>query len=161
MQCPVIYWFVLLFFHLHIASTFYRSYIVVNKSTYTWYEANNYCNTAFNTQLATIENSQQNEAIRTAMVGVNGIQSGYVWIGLYHDSINASWQWADNVSSLNYTNWESNTPSNGCVVYNTINSSDNTWTSWGCNNTTSFVCNAPGMCNMYICSSYAQLDRVN
>uniref|UniRef100_W5KX46 C-type lectin domain-containing protein n=1 Tax=Astyanax mexicanus TaxID=7994 RepID=W5KX46_ASTMX len=82
---------------------------VVNERK-TWTEAQKYCREKY-TDLATIENQEEMDAVKAALNGV----SGYFWIGLRQDpkqTIRGFWFWVSG-STICYQNWA---PGNGTGV---------------------------------------------
>ncbi|XP_050934831.1 C-type lectin BML-2 isoform X2 [Lates calcarifer] len=76
-----------------------KSYVFISTEK-TWQEAQAYCR-EYHTDLALIENAEDNEAVRSLNA------QSIAWIGLYR----VPWTWSDK-SSSNFTNWASGSPDN-------------------------------------------------
>uniref|UniRef100_A0A3B1JDV5 C-type lectin domain-containing protein n=1 Tax=Astyanax mexicanus TaxID=7994 RepID=A0A3B1JDV5_ASTMX len=109
-----------------------RQFHVVNYNK-SWTEAQKYCRENF-TDLATIENQEEMNAVKAA---ING-SSGLFWIGL---KIYTSWIWSDG-SNSSYRNWSIGKPDNlvgdNCVQL--LNESGYSWNDAGCIWGSPFIC---------------------
>uniref|UniRef100_A0A8B9JHP7 C-type lectin domain-containing protein n=1 Tax=Astyanax mexicanus TaxID=7994 RepID=A0A8B9JHP7_ASTMX len=109
-----------------------RQFHVVNYNK-SWTEAQKYCRENF-TDLATIENQEEMNAVKAA---ING-SSGLFWIGL---KIYTSWIWSDG-SNSSYRNWSIGKPDNlvgdNCVQL--LNESEYSWNDAGCIWGSPFIC---------------------
>ena len=115
-------------------------YVGVIGLTRSWSDAQRYCETRYNTQLATIYNDEQNlcaydMAYKVSNGGLN------VWFGSYHDGSN----WVNTFGDIqSYTNWNPNQPdssSNGdCVEFEFEYGG---WNDVGCSLSQYFICDNP------------------
>jgi len=116
-------------------------------------EANNYCINTFQTRLATILSSEDNN------LALNYCNQGTVscWIGLYrinNGSNNSSFQWLNNNQSLLNSFWSSNEPGiyESCVeMYSTGSDSSHkgSWNDADCNLNRHFLCDVPNTPKYY------------
>ncbi|XP_049338822.1 macrophage mannose receptor 1-like isoform X4 [Astyanax mexicanus] len=85
-----------------------RQFYVVNTAK-NWTEAQKYCREKF-TDLATIQNQEEVDAVKSALNGA----SGHFWIGLRQNPEQKtirSWIWSDG-SNFSYSNWVHGQPNN-------------------------------------------------
>ncbi|XP_049338839.1 C-type mannose receptor 2-like [Astyanax mexicanus] len=114
-----------------------RQFHVVNNKL-NWTEAQKYCRENF-TDLATIENQEEMDAVKAA---VNGT-SGHFWIGLRQipEQQDGSWIWSDK-SNPSYTDWNTGEPNSpekdNCVEL--WSESEYRWNDAGCTYPSPFVC---------------------
>eukprot|EP01084_Bolivina_argentea_P315998 547647_1 len=133
---------------LHVIILLYNmnrsnAFIVVSTSL-SWFGADDYCYYNYQSHLATISSSTQQQNATISCASIN--PSGYCWIGLNSlaDSNNNNFLWIGN-NSLNesYRNWHNSAPlaSESCVV---ILSTDGKWLDTSCAQQTAsifFLCN--------------------
>uniref|UniRef100_A0A3B4X839 C-type lectin domain-containing protein n=1 Tax=Seriola lalandi dorsalis TaxID=1841481 RepID=A0A3B4X839_SERLL len=105
----------------------HRTYtFITNKLT--WTDAQIYCRTHY-TDLATIENAQENEEVRSKI-------SGQAWIGLHRQP----WRWSDKRSSY-FRNWKHGHPNNnGGGKHCAAESPGQGWVDRDCNSKLNFWC---------------------
>ncbi|XP_028985106.3 macrophage mannose receptor 1-like isoform X2 [Betta splendens] len=109
-------------------STGQSTYTVIN-DTKMWNNALTYCRT-YHTDLAMIENSQQNSIISSLKAGQS------VWFGLYR----VAWKWSDR-SSSSFRNWQTGFPNNADTVsFCAAETPDHFWKDQNCSNTYPFWC---------------------
>ncbi|XP_038566539.1 C-type mannose receptor 2-like [Micropterus salmoides] len=95
-----------------------------------WKDAQAYCRT-HHTDLAMIENAQENTQVFSVGLGFAG-----VWIGLYR----TPWRWSD-ISSSPFTNWGIGQPNNiGGDLYCAAETSGHYWNVSRCDSELSFFC---------------------
>uniref|UniRef100_A0A8B9HYC2 C-type lectin domain-containing protein n=1 Tax=Astyanax mexicanus TaxID=7994 RepID=A0A8B9HYC2_ASTMX len=115
-----------------------RQFHVV-KERKTWANAQRYCREEF-TDLATIENQEEMDDIKSALNGANG----KFWIGLKQKRTltTRSWIWSDG-SDSSYSNWIPGEPNNYNIFHNCVElRSENTyqWNDAGCYHKNKFIC---------------------
>ena len=106
----------------------------------TWSDAEDYCETIFGTNLASIHSDDDNNEIYTL------ISTTLSWIGLNDIDNDGTFIWTDN-TDVDYTNWRINEPNGGtnenCVLFN-WNGFPSDWVDIKCDNTyENFICNSP------------------
>eukprot|EP01083_Nonionella_stella_P081663 225080_1 len=103
----------------------------------TWWEADAYCQTKYDTHLITIADSMMNVDIRNAI-------SKPSWIGFYDAQKEGHWKWIG-YNRSSFTDWSSSNPSNsGTEDCCTINHESGEWNDVKCSALTTFVCAEPG-----------------
>ena len=121
-----------------------KAYIAL-KEERKWSAANDYCEWAYQTNLAVIEDSTDETFVRDAATAADISTNESLWIGLY-DTNNNTFEWIDNttLNLLNYTNWNTSEPNNnGDCVHKAAN---DYWINAPCSNTYYPVCD----CDLYI-----------
>ena len=126
-----------------------NGYIGVN-TLMNWTNAESYCESTYNTTLATITSSTENALAIIAAV-YSGATDGTIWIGFNDFDNEGTFEWLDGTRNdlYNYTNWASGEPNedNGgedCtqIMYHGNNNKFGTWNDLPCRDALSFVCNA-------------------
>ena len=124
-----------------------------NTTSFTWYEAEEYCDDLYGTHLASIHSNSENAQIYVAATTL-GVGSEWIWLGLNDLTLEGNWSWTDG-TSVTYTNWYIYEPNNynneDCVNMWASGSGD--WNDLACNDssrTFAFVCNAEGTL-VYFC----------
>eukprot|EP01084_Bolivina_argentea_P012801 23967_1 len=111
-------------------------YYLASQFELSWDNANKFCQTQCNSQLASIYDKTQNSMVIDM---INNFNSDNTWIGL--QTYNGSFEWSDN-SIMGYTPDTTDTSSwgDGCI---TISSQNNfAWTSELCTVKQQFICNS-------------------
>ncbi|XP_072543715.1 macrophage mannose receptor 1-like [Salminus brasiliensis] len=119
-----------------MVSCFSQFHVV--KEEKNWTEAQKYCRGKF-TDLATIENQEEMDAVKAALNGT----AGHFWIGLRQKpgENNRSWIWSDG-SNFSYSDWNTAEPNNNgsdnCVQL--YRECEYRWNDAGCHWPGPFVC---------------------
>ncbi|XP_072543319.1 C-type lectin lectoxin-Lio2-like [Salminus brasiliensis] len=119
-----------------MVSCFSQFHVV--KEEKNWTEAQKYCRENF-TDLATIENQKEMDAVKAALNGT----TGNFWIGLRQKpgETNRSWIWSDG-SNFSYSDWYTGEPNNpvGDICVQLWSGNGYRWADVGCHWPDSFVC---------------------
>lgn len=131
-----------LFISIYLIPVTSNGYIGVS-STKNFSDAEVYCQSIYDTSLATITSFAENNAVRDAAVAA-GFSNSQSWIG-GSSSANSSfvqfWEWNDG-TPFTYSNWNAGEPNNydeKCIE----SKADGTWNDWFCSGELPFVCNYP------------------
>lgn len=130
------------------------SYIGVydSSSNYTFVEAENYCITNFDTNLASIHSSSDNdESLNTRIYG-----NLSTWIGLSDNITDGIWKWNDG-SVWDYSNWAQSGQPDGGSSANCVAILNNT-SIYGANKWDDRMCNS-GWHKQFICNKKSRFSN--
>eukprot|EP01084_Bolivina_argentea_P277098 472963_1 len=111
------------------------SYIWVGPQKMNWFDADNYCMDNFGTRLASIHSESQNIEITELCPPSTGKLDCYIGFNNFN--------WSDE-SVVNYEHWKTGQANNECAI--TCNQCNDGWIRESCQNTATFICNAPVSC---------------
>ena len=91
-----------------------------------WFDASDYCQCKYGTELASITNNLEN--IDAFGSGEWHSNYGAMWIGFNDINTEGTWEWKDGTQSISYTYWKPGQPNNAggqdCAVFQTSTAGD-------------------------------------
>ena len=140
-------------------------------SDLTWYEANDWCNDTFGTELATILDDTQNNNAWQTIYDIMQEHShvtmtyNFAWIGMGNITDWNKFEFQDgrDYDTTEYTNWDTNEPSAGQTVgYFDYDSSNKKWrNALDGVRVNTFICNRPNYYSTYKHDNYIAIEAEN
>ena len=112
-------------------------YIAFLDNKKTWSQASDYCSTVYGSNLAIIQNSEENDEIDY----IHSFTDTNTWLGGTDSGSEGTWKWVDG-SSFSFTDWVVGQPSGGSGLgeQDCMNYHFGGWNDGFCSNEYPFVC---------------------
>ncbi|XP_066982679.1 macrophage mannose receptor 1-like isoform X2 [Macrobrachium rosenbergii] len=119
-------------------TAFNRHCYYFNNSTDTWNGAKSWCESNLNSNLASVENADENDFL-TGMAASMNLD---LWLGLHDDEAGANWHWTDGSDLGRYNNWADNQPDDyhGLEHCGELKRGQGKWNDLECDQKLGFVC---------------------